>query len=69
LFIAKLSTKRVQENCSDVVQAAGSIQKDKLNIFVYYISGVPVCTYLRGYVGRFPYLVPYGASGLIAGGE
>ena len=30
------------------MQAAGSIQKDKLNIFVYYISGVPVCTYLRG---------------------
>ena len=47
-FIAKLSTKTVQENCSYVVQAAESIQKDKLNIFVYYISGVPVCTYLRG---------------------
>ena len=47
-FIAKLSSKRVQENYTDGTQAAGSIRKQKIYLFVYYISGVQVCTYLRG---------------------
>ena len=36
---SKLSIKSVQENCIYSVQAAGSIRKDKLYFFVYYISG------------------------------
>ena len=35
-FIAKLSTKRVQENYTDGVQAARSVRKEKIYLFVLY---------------------------------
>ena len=38
-FIAKLSPTSVQENYTDSAQAAGSIQKQKCDYFVHYISG------------------------------
>ena len=37
-FIAKLSTKRVQENYTAVAQAAASIRKDKKYVFADNIS-------------------------------
>ena len=59
-FIAKLSTKRVQENYTDVAQAAGSIRKDKWDFFVYYISGIryaPTCEARYVYQGNVGLLI------------
>ena len=39
-FIAKLSTKTFQENYTDGAQAAGSIRKDKIYFFDYYIFDI-----------------------------
>ena len=46
-FIAKLSTKRVQENYTDAARAAGSIRKLKWD-FLFTIFPILVCTYLGG---------------------